>query len=603
MIGLVWATNSGNCAAQRLAAAWPGECTIYSGPVGDQIRQAWARSRTIVAFLASGATIRLIAPLLADKLTDPGVVCVDETGRYAIALLGGHSGAANENAERVAQVLGAQAILTTGSDSAGIPGLDTLGFTVANPKRLAEVSRAMLDGEPIGFSTDAVWPVPALPGNVGDFPAARHRLHITDRVPPEDGALVLHPPSLVLGIGASRGVAASEIASLVEKVLSAAGLAAESVRGVATIDVKATEPGLIAYARQRNWPIVSYSAGALAGVTVPNPSETVRLAVGTPSVAEAAALLAAAGVPGLPEGGAPGLPAWPVAAGGPAWPVAVGAAGVTGTAALLTGGTLVVPKQASAMATVAVARLRPRGRLAIVGIGPGAADLRAPRAVEELRRASLVIGLDRYVSQIKALLRPGTRIIESGLGSEEQRARSAVDLAKAGNAVALIGSGDAGIYAMASPTLELADNSIEIVVVPGITAALAASALLGAPLGHDHAYVSLSDMHTPWEAIEQRLACLAEADMVVCLYNPRSSQRTRQLVEALGILGKHRPATTPVGVVRDATRAGERVTITTLAELDPSDVDMNTVVIVGSSVTRVVSGRLVTPRGYRWMAG
>jgi len=563
MIGLVWATNAGNCAAQRLAAALPGECVLYSGSVRDQLTQAWPRSRTIVAFLATGATVRLIAPLLRDKRNDPGVVCVDETGRYAVALLGGHSGDANETAERVAQVLGAQAILTTGSDSAGIPGLDTLGFTVANPKRLAEVSRAMLDGEPIAFSADAVWPLPALPGNVGDFPAARHRLLITDRLIPTDtarsDALVLHPPSLVLGIGASRGVAASEIASLVDTVLNAAGLATESVCGLATIDVKATEPGLVAYARQRNWPIMTFPAGALAGVQVPNPSETVRQAVGTPSVAEAAATL--------------------------------------------TGGTLVVPKQASQMATVAVARLRPRGRLAIVGIGPGAADLRAPLATEELRRASIVVGLDRYVSQIRALLRPGTRVVESGLGAEEQRARSAVELAKAGHAVALISSGDAGIYAMASPTLEVCDASIDIVVVPGITAALAAGALLGAPLGHDHAYVSLSDMHTPWEAIEQRLACLAEADIVVCLYNPRSSQRTRQLVEALGILGKHRPATTPVGVVRNATRPGQRVTITTLAALDPSEVDMNTLVIVGSSVTRVVSGRMVTPRGYRWMAG
>jgi cobalt-precorrin 5A hydrolase/precorrin-3B C17-methyltransferase len=267
------------------------------------------------------------------------------------------------------------------------------------------------------------------------------------------------------------------------------------------------------------------------------------------------------------------------------------------------GATLVVPKQASPMATVAVARLRPRGRLAIIGIGPGAADLRAPRATDELRRAAVVIGLGGYVKQIRALLRPGTRVIESGLGAEEQRARTAVDLARAGNAVALIGSGDAGVYAMASPTLELADAGIDVVVVPGITAALAAGALLGAPLGHDHAYVSLSDLHTPWEVIEHRLDRLAEADIVVCLYNPRSSRRTRQFGDALAILGKHRPATTPVGVVREAARPGQRVVVTTLAELDPSDVDMNTVVIVGSSATRLVSGRLVTPRGYRWMAG
>lgn len=557
MIGLVSATRAGELAAQRLAAAWPGDCTLHSGPVREQLEQAWTRSRTVVAFLATGATVRLIAPLLSGKHSDPGVVCVDETGRYAVALLGGHGGAANETAERVAQLLGAQAIVTTGSDSAGIPGLDTLGFAVADPKRLAEVSRAMLDGEPVAFSADTPWPLPALPDNVGDFPKARHRVLVTDRLIPTDDAVVLHPPSLMLGIGASRGVAEPELAALVESALSGAGLALDSVRGIATIDVKAGEPGLVAFARNRNWPLTTYPAAQLAAVDVPSPSETVRLAVGTPSVAEAAALLS--------------------------------------------GGTLVVPKQASAMATVAVARLSPRGRLAIVGIGPGAADLRAPRATEELRRASIVVGLVQYTRQIRALLRPGTRVVESGLGFEEERARTAVDLAKAGKAVALIGSGDAGIYAMASPALELADDTIEVVVVPGITAALAASALLGAPLGHDHAYVSLSDLHTPWDVIERRLHRLAEADLVVCLYNPRSPKRTRHIVEALGILGKHRPATTPVGIVRDATRPGQHIIVTTLAEFEPSGVDMNTMVIVGSSMTRNVSGRLVTPRGYRWM--
>jgi cobalt-precorrin 5A hydrolase/precorrin-3B C17-methyltransferase len=253
------------------------------------------------------------------------------------------------------------------------------------------------------------------------------------------------------------------------------------------------------------------------------------------------------------------------------------------------------------MATVAVARLVPMGRLAVIGLGPGAADLRTPRATEQLRAASIVVGLDQYVAQVRHLLRPGTRVVDSGLGAEEERARTAVELARAGHAVALIGSGDAGVYAMASPALEFAGDDIAVTAVPGVTAALAASSLLGAPLGHDHVYLSLSDLHTPWAVIERRLAAAAQADLVVCLYNPRSARRTRQLPAALAILGAHRPPRTPIGLVRDASRPGERVALTTLAEFDPAAVDMNTVVIVGASTTRTVAGRMVTPRGYAWM--
>jgi cobalt-precorrin 5A hydrolase/precorrin-3B C17-methyltransferase len=247
-----------------------------------------------------------------------------------------------------------------------------------------------------------------------------------------------------------------------------------------------------------------------------------------------------------------------------------------------------------------VARRRPRGRLAVVGLGPGARDLLTPRARDELRRASVVVGLDQYVDQIRDLLRPGTRIAESGLGAEEERARRAVTEARAGHAVALIGSGDAGVYAMASPALAEASGDIDVVGVPGVTASLAAAALLGAPLGHDHVSISLSDLHTPWEVIERRVRAAAESDLVVTFYNPRSRGRDWQLPAALAILAGHREPATPVGVVRNASRPGQRVGLTTLDELDPATVDMMTVVTVGNTATRRVAGRMVTPRGYRW---
>ncbi|MET8309347.1 precorrin-3B C(17)-methyltransferase [Micromonospora sp. NPDC005173] len=574
-IGLVAATAAGQRHAQTVATAWPHARLVEGESVADALRTAWGRCDAVVAFLATGAVVRILAPLLGDKRTDPAVVVVDEAARHAVALLGGHAGGGNDLAEQVGALLDARPVVTTATDAVGLPGLDTLGWPVQGA--VAAVSRAILDGEPVRLIADAAWPLPALPPNVQPQPATAesgeggtadaaddgYRLLVTDRVVPlDERTAVLRPPSLVAGVGASRGVPAAEVAELLHRVLAEAGLSPASLRCLASADVKADEAGIRSTADALGVPLVTWPAARLAAVEVPHPSEVVRAAVGTPSVAEAAALLGTSGRPG--------------------------------DAALL------VPKTATAMATVAVTRHAPRGRLAVVGLGPGAADLRTPRAVAELRRAAVVVGLDQYLDQVRDLLRPGTRVLSSGLGAEEARARAAVAEAAAGHAVALVGSGDAGVYAMASPALEYADERIDVVGVPGVTAALAAGALLGAPLGHDHAYLSLSDLHTPWEVIERRVTAAAEGDFVTLFYNPRSRNRDWQLGAALTILGKHRPPDTPVGVVRNASRPGERVHLATLATLDPAVVDMYSVVVVGSSDTRLVAGRMVTPRGYRW---
>ena len=166
--------------------------------------------------------------------------------------------------------------------------------------------------------------------------------------------------------------------------------------------------------------------------------------------------------------------------------------------------------------------------------------------------------------------------------------------------MALIGSGDAGVYAMASPALEVADESIDVVAIPGITAALAAAAVLGAPLGHDHCYLSLSDLHTPWPVIKRRVRAAAQGDFVLLCYNPRSAKRDWQLGRALELLAEQRPPTTPIGVVRNASRPDQSAILTTLADFDPTVVDMYSLVVIGASQTRIVGGRMVTPRGYRW---
>ncbi|MFN2505715.1 MAG: precorrin-3B C(17)-methyltransferase, partial [Acidimicrobiales bacterium] len=305
-------------------------------------------------------------------------------------------------------------------------------------------------------------------------------------------------------------------------------------------------------------PVRTFTAGALAQVAVPSPSAVVAAAVGTPSVAEAAALLAAG-----PEAH------------------------------------LVVTKRASAHATVAIARrARPRGHLSLVGLGPGGAAHRTPAADAAVRHADVVIGYTAYVDQAAGLLGPGQEVVRSPIGEEVVRAKQALADAAAGRRVAMVCSGDAGVYAMAAVVLELADDpSVPIDVVPGVTAGLASAALLGAPLGHDHVLISLSDLHTPWEVIAHRVRAAAEADLVVVLYNPRSQRRTRQLEEARSTLLTARRGETPVGLVAHAGRPGERVTVTTLAGFDAAQVDMSTCVIIGSSTTRVIAGRMVTPRG------
>ncbi|QIJ61948.1 precorrin-3B C(17)-methyltransferase [Streptomyces sp. JB150] len=557
MIGLISATAAGAAARDRLAAAWPDRTRVYDGPVKDAVRRAFAECEQLVCFLATGAVVRLLAPLLDDKASDPGVVCVDEGGRYAVSLVGGHGGGANELARAVGSVLGAEPVVTTATDAVGIAGLDTLGLPVEG--EVAAVSRALLDGEPVALRTEVAWPLPPLPV-AEDGPYA---VRVTDRlVEPAAREAVLRPPTLVVGVGASKGAPVEEVLGLVEEALRDAGLSARSVAELATVDAKAEEPGIVGAAARLGVPLVTYPAEELAAVEVPNPSDAPLAAVGTPSVAEAAALVR--------------------------------------------GGELLVPKRKSAaspaMATCAVVRRPGRGRLAVVGLGPGARDLLTPRAKAELERASVLVGLDQYVDQIRDLLRPGTRILESGLGAEEERARTAVAEARKGQAVALIGSGDAGVYAMASPALAEASDDIDVVGVPGVTAALAAAAILGAPLGHDHVSISLSDLHTPWEVIERRVRAAAAADIVVTFYNPRSRGRDWQLPKALAILAEHRDPATPVGVVRNASRADESSRLTTLAELDPATVDMMTVVTVGNTATRAIAGRMVTPRGYRWQA-
>jgi precorrin-3B C17-methyltransferase/precorrin-6y C5,15-methyltransferase (decarboxylating) CbiE subunit/precorrin-6Y C5,15-methyltransferase (decarboxylating) CbiT subunit len=355
---------------------------------------------------------------------------------------------------------------------------------------------------------------------------------------------------LALGVGCSSEATADELRALVDDL---AGRPADTV---ATIDLRADHPAVLAIA---GGPPTTFPASLLAAVAVPHPSDAVARAVGTPSVAEAAALLAA----------------------GP-------------------GARLVVTKRPGPTATAALAAGRRRaqpGVVLVVGLGPGGARHRTPAAVTAVRGADAVVGYGAYVDAVAPLLRPDQLVVRSDIGAEAARAREAVALAAAGWRVAVVSSGDPGVFAMASAALEeAAVGGVAVEVVPGVTAASAAAAAAGAPLAAAHAAISLSDLLVPWATIEAQLRAAAGAGMALALFNPRSAGRPDHLARAAAVLADVLDPGTPVALVSDATGPDERVEIATLGTLDPTVAGMRTLVLVGSADTAVLGGRVVTRR-------
>jgi precorrin-3B C17-methyltransferase len=238
-------------------------------------------------------------------------------------------------------------------------------------------------------------------------------------------------------------------------------------------------------------------------------------------------------------------------------------------------------------------------RIWIVGIGPGDKAGMTERALSAMTAADILCGYDKYLALVADLF-PDKPTIATGMTREAERCEAALRAASSGTSVAVVCSGDAGVYGMAGLVLELAERfpPLDIEIVPGVTAALSGAALLGAPLMHDFAVVSLSDLLTPWETIERRLRAAAAADFVLCLYNPASKKRRDHLARACDILLECRASGTPCGWVRNVGRDGSDHGTLPLAELRDWQADMFTTVFIGSSATRLLHGKMVTPRGY-----
>ena len=538
--------------------------------------ERFADSDALVFIGATGIAVRAIAPHVRDKFSDPAVVSVDEAGQFAVPLLSGHVGGANDLAREVAAAIGARAVVSTATDVNGLFAVDEWarkqGLALVERQIAKEVSACLLDGGTVGFASD-IAVEGALPSGVEEGP---HEFGIKVGLDTADcpfaHTLHLVPRVVTVGVGCKRGTDAAALETFVRGVLANAHISPAAVARVASIDVKHDEEAVLALARALGCEPVFYSAEQLAAVegTFAS-SDFVKAAVGVDNVCERAAVAGGARLIGGKE----------------AHEGMTVALGQDEASVRFDGG-------ADGAAQTADDRV-----LLVVGIGPGGGSDLTRRAYEALESCDVIVGYTVYTDLLEKEF-PDKEMLTTPMRREVERCKIALERAQAGERVAMVCSGDPGVYGMAGLCYELAGEypSVDIEVIPGISAAFGGAAVLGAPLMHDFAVISLSDLMTPWEKIAKRLELAAEADFVICLYNPSSKKRADYLQRACDILLRHKPASTVCGTVRNIGREGEESHVLTLGELRNTAVDMFTTVYIGNEQTMQLGGSMVTPRGY-----
>lgn len=521
---------------------------------GDTLRELFAEGTPLIGICAAGILIRTIAPMLSDKKQEPPVIAVAEDGSAVVPLLGGLNGV-NDLARRIAEALDVKPAITTTGDIRFRTALlsPPPGYYLANPDDAKKFISDLLAGAQVKLEGSAPWlsnsQLPIDPN--GDL-----TIEVTERlVTPSANRLVYHPATIVIAISDTVDVA------LVQKLLADAELAPESVAGIFAPITLAADPAIKAIANALKVPARFFTSNQLENFSSQgySPAQAIALnATGSSPLSSSSSHLAIA------------IAATPID------PSTIGQA---------------------------------QGRLAIIGTGPGASKWMSPEVKEILKSATDLVGYKTYINLIGSLA-DGKQLHESDNREEIARATMALDLAAQGRYVAVVSSGDPGIYAMAAAVFEVCDRypkpeweSIDIHVAPGISAMQAAAAVIGAPLGHDFCAISLSDILKPWSIIEQRIAGAAEADFAIAFYNPVSKERTWQLAAAKNILLQYRTPDTPVVLARNLGRPGQMVKVIKLDQLTPDSADMRTVILVGSSQTRTIQrsdGRIsvYTPRRY-----
>ena len=574
-IGILAFSEQADGLRKQLVETWEKkEYTVIGGrytflEAKDMMKTWFTELSGIVIIGAAGIAVRLIAEFVSDKEKDPAVLVLDELGKNCIPILSGHLGGANILAQEIADFLGGQAILTTATDIHHVLAIDSFArknnLVIADKGMIKEISFRFLAGESVGVVSEKEMQaveellIKEAEGLIKkDDTSLPAGIYIGNHMgeKPFASTCVLLPKNLIIGIGCKKGKTEAEICTLVESVLSSEKLSIKQIAAIASIDIKMKEPGLKQAAEKYRVPLQTFSAEELQSVKGDfSGSAFVQETVGVDNVCERSACLAAGDMP-------------------------------------------FIRKQAADGITIAVARKKKRGVLYLVGFGPGEEKYMTGAAKEALEDSEIMAGYTVYIELIQKIY-PNKQYYETPMRREEERCRWALERAAEGYHVALVCSGDSGIYGMAALVYELWDNKTEVVVVGGVTAAISGGAVLGAPLAHDFSVISLSDLLTPWELIEKRLESAAAADMVICLYNPSSKKRKDYLQKACDIILQYHHPDTVCGYVKNIGREGENSRVLTLGELKYAEVDMFTTVFIGNSTTKNIFGKMVTPRGYR----
>ena len=604
--------------ARTMAAALDEKDTTVFAPgcARHRLTRVWQDYDAHVFVGASGIAVRLIAPLLHNKVMDPACVSVDEDGRFVVSLIGGHLGGANRLARRLARVCGGQAVVSTGSDTQGYVAFDEAaareGARVMGTAAVLAANSALLHGRPVTFRGPGniharYWKdVPHVSLADASFRPTGDSVTVWwDAAPPAglDPArtLVIDSRAWVLGCGCRRGVEPSLLEGQALAFLARHGVDPAQVARVATIDVKQDEPAMVALARRLGGgsPRV-FTAAELDAVEGVTRSDVVRARVGTGSVCEAAALLAAR-KRAEDDGAEPGR----------------------------TGARLAVPKEkVDGSATFALARLphihtlaarhaalartnraaRPSpfaaegGSIVVAGLGSGQPGSITPEVRAAIEACDVIAGYTTYVDYVRDLA-AGKERVESGMRGEIRRCTQALEKCLEGKKVCLVCSGDPGILAMAGLVYELKFREerfhpIPVRVLPGVTAASLAAAAAGAPLQNGFCLVSLSDLLVPADEVRQNLAAAAKSRLSVALYNPAGRRRRALLAEALAIMAAARGGACACALVRHAGQPEQEVWTGRLDALDRDAVDMASLLIIGTDRTRIDEGVFYDPRGY-----
>ena len=598
-VHILYFTQTGSVLAAKLARELARvENVTYASGKGcckEWTAEHFRKGNVLVYIGACGIAVRAVAPHIGSKETDPAVIVIDEKGENVIPILAGHLGGANEWARKIAELTKGKAVLTTATDVNGIFAVDLFAkenqLLIGDLKKAARFTASLLEEGKASVVTprkyaDVIQFEDGIPAELQayDLPdeqlAGQHGENvalITPDVEPStnpDAPLRLIPRCVILGMGCRKGKSYEELRDFAEGTLQELGLDREAVCAIASIDVKKEEPGLVSLAADLGVPLQTFNAEELEKTELENwtfmESDRVREYVGTGNVCERAA--AAAG----------------------ARKILIGKTAKDGM-------TICVgmrPVELCWKPRAKSDKNDPKGHLFVVGIGPGNHEGMTGQAAAALESSDTIIGYSVYNDLVKPYY-PDKRYLTTPMTGEEARCRMAIEEAKAGHTVALICSGDPGVYGMAGLVLELAgDAGFDIEIVSGVTAALSGAALLGAPLVHDFAVISLSDRLTPWEKIEKRLRAAAEADLCIVLYNPSSKGRREHLHRAAQILMEQVPGSRVCGIADRIGRDGEKTRVMTLEELADAETDMFSTVFVGNSSTRQLGNRMVTPRGY-----